>query len=136
LGHPDNYVPANPLVTPTHIVPEWYFLPFYAILRSIPDKMFGVVAMVMAIVSIGLVPVFQRPHIRSIEFRPSSRFLFWWFFFCTVLLAWIGSQTAKYPYVEIGQAATAFYFFYFWIFAPAVIFVENCKSSRFSFSIS
>jgi ubiquinol-cytochrome c reductase cytochrome b/c1 subunit len=134
LGHPDNYIPANPLVTPTHIVPEWYFLPFYAVLRSIPDKIFGVIAMVIAIVSIGLVPVFQKPNIRSIEFRPSSRFLFWWFVSCTVVLAWIGSQTAKYPYVEIGQSATAFYFFYFWAAAPVLIIVENLKSEQIGFS--
>ncbi len=125
LGHPDNYIPANPLVTPAHIVPEWYFLPFYAILRSIPDKLYGVIAMVGAIVSLGLIPLFQRPYIKSMEFRPASRFFFWWFLNCSMILGWIGSQTAKFPYVEIGQGATVFYFFYFWVLAPFVIALEN-----------
>ncbi len=125
LGHPDNYVPANPLVTPSHIVPEWYFLPFYTILRSIPNKLFGVCAILFAIISIGLVPFAQRPNIRSIEFRPSSRFFFWWLLACCVILAWIGSQTAKYPYVGIGQYATTFYFLYFWVIAPVIIYWEN-----------
>lgn len=127
LGHPDNYVPANPLVTPTHIVPEWYFLPFYAILRSIPNKMLGVFFIIFAIISIGLIPVLHKPNIRSIEFRPASRFLFWWFVWCCVILGWIGSQTAKYPYIEIGQAATFFYFTYFWFFAPIIIYAENVR---------
>jgi ubiquinol-cytochrome c reductase cytochrome b subunit len=125
LGHPDNYIPANPLVTPTHIVPEWYFLPFYAILRSIPDKLYGVVAMVASIISLGLIPVTQQPYVTSMEFRPASRFFFWWFVNCAVVLGWIGSQTAKYPYVEIGQLATGFYFFYFWILMPFIIALEN-----------
>ncbi len=125
LGHPDNYVPANPLVTPSHIVPEWYFLPFYTILRSIPNKLFGVCAILFAIISIGLVPFAQRPNIRSIEFRPASRFFFWWLLACCVILAWIGSQTAKYPYVGIGQYATTFYFLYFWVIAPVIIYWEN-----------
>jgi quinol-cytochrome oxidoreductase complex cytochrome b subunit len=114
LGHPDNYIPANPLVTPSHIVPEWYFLPFYAILRSIPDKVLGVLAMGFSIVSLALVPAVQRPFIRSLEFRPISRVVYWWFLHCCLVLGWIGSQLAKYPYVQIGQAATFFYFFYFW----------------------
>jgi quinol-cytochrome oxidoreductase complex cytochrome b subunit len=125
LGHPDNYVPANPLVTPSHIVPEWYFLPFYAILRSIPNKVAGVVAMGFSVISLGLVPAIQRPLIRSLEFRPTSRLFFWWFVACCVLLAWIGSQLAKYPYVEIGQISTIFYFGYFWIIMPCIIFLEN-----------
>jgi quinol-cytochrome oxidoreductase complex cytochrome b subunit len=131
LGHPDNYIPANPLVTPSHIVPEWYFLPFYAILRSIPDKLYGVIAMVGAIISIGLIPMTQQPYVISMEFRPLSRLFFWCFVNCAVILGWIGSQTAKYPYVEIGQIATAFYFFYFWILIPFVISIENEVSSRF-----
>ena len=125
LGHPDNYVPANPLVTPSHIVPEWYFLPFYAILRSIPNKVAGVIAMGLSIVSIALVPAVQKPFIRSIEFRPTSRFFYWWFFFCCVVLSWIGSQLAKYPYTEIGQISTIFYFAYFWLIMPVVIYLEN-----------
>jgi ubiquinol-cytochrome c reductase cytochrome b subunit len=130
LGHPDNYVPANPLVTPSHIVPEWYFLPFYAILRSIPDKVLGVIAMIFAIVSIGLVPLMQRPLVRSLEFRPFSRFLYWWFFNCSLLLGWLGSQLAKWPYVQLAQAATAGYFLYFWLFSPFFVWFENTYSRR------
>jgi quinol-cytochrome oxidoreductase complex cytochrome b subunit len=130
LGHPDNYIPANPLVTPSHIVPEWYFLPFYAILRSIPDKVLGVLAMGFSIVSLALVPAVQRPFIRSLEFRPISRVVYWWFLHCCLVLGWIGSQLAKYPYVQIGQAATFFYFFYFWALMPAVIYFENTYGRR------
>jgi quinol-cytochrome oxidoreductase complex cytochrome b subunit len=130
LGHPDNYIPANPLVTPSHIVPEWYFLPFYAILRSIPDKVLGVIAMGFSIVSLALVPALQRPFIRSLEFRPISRVVYWWFVHCCLVLGWIGSQLAKYPYVQIGQGATFFYFFYFWALMPAVIYFENTYGRR------
>jgi ubiquinol-cytochrome c reductase cytochrome b subunit len=73
LGHPDNYIPANPLVTPPHIVPEWYLLPFYAILRSIPDKLFGVIALAAAIISLFLIPALHKPEVRSMVFRPLSR---------------------------------------------------------------
>jgi len=134
LGHPDNYVPANPLVTPSHIVPEWYFLPFYAILRSIPNKVLGVIAMVFAIISIALVPIVQRPVVRSLEFRPVSRFFYWWFFNCSFMLGWLGSQLAKWPYVQLAQFATTSYFLYFWVVAPAVTYVENAYSRRRKFS--
>ena len=118
------------MVTSEHIVPEWYFLPFYAILRSIPDKVFGVVAMGFSVISLALVPAMQKPYIRSMEFRPVSRFFFWWFLNCCLVLGWIGSQLAKYPYVEIGQLATFLYFFYFWFLMPVVIFFENKRAFR------
>jgi len=79
LGHPDNYIPANPLVTPAHIVPEWYFLPFYAILRSIPDKLLGVIAMFASILILFLLPVFYSNKIRNAQYRPLFQFFVWLF---------------------------------------------------------
>jgi len=125
LGHPDNYTPANPLVTPPHIVPEWYFLPFYAILRSIPDKLFGVIAMLAAIVVLAVIPFLHRPQYRSLQFRPISRFLFWFFVSDCVILGWIGSQPAEYPFIGIGQLATVFYFGYLLVLLPLAIAIEN-----------
>ena len=125
LGHSDNYIPANPLVTPAHIVPEWYFLPFYAILRSIPDKLFGVLAMILSIVTLALVPFLIKPEIRSMQFRPMSKILFWIFVVDCVLLGWLGGKPIEYPYLEISQFATIFYFLYFFAFYPLVIFFER-----------
>jgi quinol-cytochrome oxidoreductase complex cytochrome b subunit len=125
LGHPDNYIPANPLSTPAHIVPEWYFLPFYAILRSIPDKLFGVIAMLLAIVCIVILPMLHKPEIRSMQFRPLSANIFFAFFFTCILLGWIGSEPANYPYTFVGQLLTAFYFFYFVGLGQIVIAFEH-----------
>jgi len=125
LGHPDNYIPANPMVTPTHIVPEWYLLPFYAILRSIPDKLAGVLAMAVAIVILALIPFFNAPRIRSMDFRPLSRFLFWFFVADTLILGWIGTKPVEFPFIEIGQIATAFYFSYFVVVQPFATWLEN-----------
>lgn len=110
LGHPDNYIPANPLVTPAHIVPEWYFLPFYAILRSIPDKLGGVVAMVSAILALLTLPVTNVSKIRSSEFRIFYSFLFWFLVSDFFILGWIGQQPVETPFIEIGQIATVLYF--------------------------
>ena len=118
LGHPDNYIPANPMVTPPHIVPEWYFLPFYAILRSIPNKLGGVVAMFGAIVILLLVPFILTSEVRSAAFRPLYRLLFWIFFFNCLILGWIGGNEVKFPFYELGQASTVFYFAYFLILVP------------------
>jgi len=125
LGHPDNYIPANPLVTPPHIVPEWYFLPFYAILRSIPDKLFGVVAMLLAILVLLVIPFIHQPYYRSMQFRPISRVLFWFFLADCFILGWIGSQPAEAPFIGIGQMASIFYFFYLLILLPSAIYIEN-----------
>jgi quinol-cytochrome oxidoreductase complex cytochrome b subunit len=113
LGHPDNYIPANPLVTPPHIVPEWYLLPFYAILRSIPDKLIGVLALASAILVLFLLPILHKPEVRSMNFRPLSRFLFWFFVFDCILLGIIGAKPVEYPFYSIGQFASIFYFLIF-----------------------
>lgn len=125
LGHPDNYIMANPLVTPPHIVPEWYFLPFYAILRSIPDKLAGVLALAFAIISLFLLPILHKPQVRSMVFRPVSRGLFWYFVVTCLLLGWLGSKPVNYPYLELGQLTTSAYFAYFYLAAPIIIFFES-----------
>nr|YP_009121398.1 apocytochrome b [Thecamonas trahens]AJF36627.1 apocytochrome b [Thecamonas trahens] len=125
LGHPDNYIPANPLVTPTHIVPEWYFLPFYAILRSIPDKLGGVLAMGGSIVILLLLPILHTCDIRSTSFRPIYKKFFWLFVLDCALLEWIGGCPIEFPFYEIGQIATIFYFLFFLAIIPAVGYVEN-----------
>ncbi len=125
LGHPDNYIPANPLVTPPHIVPEWYFLPFYAILRSIPDKLGGVAAMVGAIVILLFLPIINTSKIRSSKFRPIFRFLYWFWVADFLMLGWIGQKPVESPYIEIGVCATIFYFVFFLIMIPAVGLIEE-----------
>lgn len=111
LGHTDNYILANPMVTPTHIVPEWYFLPFYAILRSIPDKLFGVIGMLGAILILGLLPFSNINYIKSSYFRPIYLLNFWLFFGIFIILGWIGQKGAVSPFIEIGRLSTFFYFF-------------------------
>jgi ubiquinol-cytochrome c reductase cytochrome b subunit len=125
LGHSDNYIPANPLVTPPHIVPEWYFLPFYAILRSIPNKLGGVIAMIGAILILLLLPLLHTSHIRSSSFRPIQKKLFWVFVANFLILGWIGGQPVEDPYVFVGQVSTVIYFSYFLIIVPLVGIIEN-----------
>lgn len=125
LGHPDNYIPANPLVTPPHIVPEWYFLPFYAILRSIPDKLGGVVAMVSAILVLLLLPVINTSEIRSSKFRPLFAFFYWFLVADFVILGWIGQKPVESPYIEIGMGATIFYFLFLLVLVPVIGIIEK-----------
>ena len=125
LGHADNYIPANPLVTPAHIVPEWYFLPFYAILRSIPDKLGGVVAMVAAILILLLLPVINTSEIRSTKFRPIYGLAYWFLVSDFLILGWIGQQPVETPYLEVGQIATAFYFLFFLVLFPLIGIIEK-----------
>nr|YP_007890610.1 cytochrome b [Jakoba bahamiensis]AGH24104.1 apocytochrome b [Jakoba bahamiensis] len=120
LGHPDNYIEANPLVTPTHIVPEWYFLPFYAILRSIPDKLGGVIAMLASILVLAFLPFINTSEVRSSQFRPMHRKFFWLLVVDSFILGWIGGNIPETPYLEIGQLATVFYFAYFLIIIPVL----------------
>jgi ubiquinol-cytochrome c reductase cytochrome b subunit len=125
LGHADNYIPANPMVTPTHIVPEWYFLPFYAILRSIPNKLGGVLAMFGSIVILVLVPFLNTSNIRTNKFRPIFSVFYWILFSDFILLGWIGQKPVESPYIEIGLFATIFYFFFFIVLVPLIGILEN-----------
>lgn len=125
LGHSDNYIPANPLSTPAHIVPEWYFLPFYAILRSIPDKLGGVVAMISAILVLMLLPLLNTSSIRSSKFRPIFAVAFWFLVSDFIILGWIGQKPVESPYIEIGMGATLFYFTFILILVPLIGFVES-----------
>lgn len=125
LGHADNYIPANPLVTPAHIVPEWYFLPFYAILRSIPDKLGGVVAMVGAILILAILPIINTSEIRSSKFRPIYGIAYWFLVSDFLLLGWIGQKPVETPYIEVGQVATVFYFLFFIVLVPVIGIIEK-----------
>ena len=125
LGHPDNYIRANPLVTPPHIVPEWYFLPFYAILRTVPDKALGVAAMGGAIAVLWVLPYLSVADFNSKQFRPLSRVLFWWFIGGVIYLGWLGGQPVSLAY-EVDSAHTSvFYFGVLLVGAPLVERLEN-----------
>jgi len=126
LGHPDNYIPANPMVTPAHIVPEWYFLPFYAILRSIPDKLGGVLAMFGAIAVWLLLPIINISSTRSNIFKPLTSLVYWFIVSNFLILGWIGQQPVEYPFMEIGMFTTLLYFLLFLVIVPFfTIFEEN-----------
>ena len=136
LGHPDNYVPADPLKTPAHIVPEWYFLPFYAILRAIPDKLGGVIAMFSAIFVLFLLPWLDTSKVRSASFRPLYRILFWIFLIDAIILGWIGSKPAEGTYILIGRIATFYYFLHFLVIFPLLGIFEKTKPLPSSISKS
>lgn len=125
LGHSDNYIPANPMQTPPSIVPEWYLLPFYAILRSIPNKLLGVLAMFFSLLVLLLMPIVDTSRIRGSQFRPLMRFSFWLLVCDFLILMYIGSQHVESPFVEIGQVCTAFYFGWFIIVVPVIGLIEN-----------
>nr|YP_009694382.1 cytochrome b [Carabus granulatus]QEI26042.1 cytochrome b [Carabus granulatus] len=115
LGDPDNFTPANPLVTPVHIQPEWYFLFAYAILRSIPNKLGGVIALVMSILILMILPLSNNSNFQSLKFYPINQILFWMFFIIVILLTWIGMRPVEDPYIMMGQILTILYFLYFLI---------------------
>jgi len=125
MGHSDNYIPANPMQTPPSIVPEWYLLPYYAILRSIPNKLLGVVAMLGSLLILLLMPILDTSRVRGSQFRPLMRFAFWVFVTDFFLLMFIGSQHAEEPYITIGAIATALYFGWFLVIVPVVGVIEN-----------
>nr|BAN08406.1 cytochrome b [Hynobius lichenatus] len=125
LGDPDNFTPANPLVTPPHIQPEWYFLFAYAILRSIPNKLGGVLALLASIIILILIPMIHTSKQRSLTFRPMTQTLFWLMVSNTLILTWIGGQPVEQPFIEIGQAASALYFSLFLIITPLTGWWEN-----------
>ncbi|QCO17156.1 cytochrome b/b6 (plasmid) [Azospirillum brasilense] len=118
LGHPDNYIPANPLVTPAHIVPEWYFLPFYAILRAIPDKLGGVLAMFGAIAVLAALPWLDTSKVRSCKFRPIYRQFFWILAIDALVLGYAGAMPAEGVWLLVARIGTAYYFFHFLILLP------------------
>nr|YP_009450458.1 cytochrome b [Stegobium paniceum]ARH10881.1 cytochrome b [Stegobium paniceum]QDH12146.1 cytochrome b [Stegobium paniceum] len=115
LGDPDNFIPSNPLVTPVHIQPEWYFLFAYAILRSIPNKLGGVIALVMSIMILMFMPFMYKSKFKGNTFYPLNKFMFWSLLSITILLTWIGARPVEEPYVFIGQLLTILYFSYYFI---------------------
>nr|YP_636996.1 cytochrome b [Atractosteus spatula]P29664.2 RecName: Full=Cytochrome b; AltName: Full=Complex III subunit 3; AltName: Full=Complex III subunit III; AltName: Full=Cytochrome b-c1 complex subunit 3; AltName: Full=Ubiquinol-cytochrome-c reductase complex cytochrome b subunit [Atractosteus spatula]AFJ42300.1 cytochrome b [Atractosteus spatula]BAC23996.1 cytochrome b [Atractosteus spatula] len=125
LGDPENFTPANPLVTPPHIKPEWYFLFAYAILRSIPNKLGGVLALLLSILILVVVPVLHTSKQRSNTFRPPSQTLFWILVANMLVLTWIGGQPVEHPFIIIGQIASVLYFMLFLILIPLTGWLEN-----------
>ena len=125
LGHADNYIEANPLVTPAHIVPEWYLLPFYAILRSVPDKLLGVVAMLSAILILAALPWLDTSKIRSAVFRPLYKQFYWILVADVLILGYVGAMPAEGLYLLIARVATAYYFLHFLLILPLLGFKEK-----------
>nr|ACL14726.1 cytochrome b [Girardinus denticulatus] len=125
LGDPENFTPANPLVTPPHIKPEWYFLFAYAILRSIPNKLGGVLALLASILVLMIVPFLHTSKQRSLTFRPLTQTLFWLLVADVVILTWIGGMPVEHPYIVIGQIASLLYFSLFLIISPTAAWLEN-----------
>ncbi|MBP1357790.1 MAG: hypothetical protein JZD40_04800 [Sulfolobus sp.] len=125
LGHSDNYIPANPMQTPPSIVPEWYLLPFYAILRSIPNKLLGVVGMLGSLLILLAMPILDTSRTRASQFRPVMKFAFGVLVIDFFLLMYLGSQHAEEPYITIGAIATALYFGWFIVIVPVVGIIEN-----------
>ena len=120
LGDPENFIPANPLVTPVHIQPEWYFLFAYAILRSIPNKLGGVVALALAVIVLYIIPFYGNSKFKSLSFYPLGKIIFWSLIIIVILLTWIGARPVEEPYVITGQILTILYFGYY-LLAPQVI---------------
>ena len=134
LGHPDNYIEANPMVTPSHIVPEWYLLPFYAILRSVPDKLGGVVVMFAAVFILMFLPWLDTSKVRSAVFRPLYKVFFWILVIDVIVLGYIGANPPEGMYLMIGRIATIYYFVHFILIMPLLGFKE--KTNPLPISIS
>jgi len=125
LGDSENYVMANPMQTPPAIVPEWYLLPFYAILRSIPNKLLGVIAMFAAILALMVMPITDLSKLRGVQFRPLSKVAFYIFVANFLVLMQIGAKHVETPFIEFGQISTVLYFAYFFVIVPVVSLIEN-----------
>jgi ubiquinol-cytochrome c reductase cytochrome b subunit len=125
LGDAANYEPANPLVTPPHIVPEWYFLPYYAILRAIPDKLLGVIAMFGSILILFVLPWLDRSRVRSARFRPIFKWFFWLLVIDCAVLTWVGANPPEGKFILIGRIATFWYFFHFLVLLPLLSVLER-----------
>nr|WAK85049.1 apocytochrome b [Amicula sp. isolate GU52X-4 cfCalB7] len=125
LNHPDNYIPADPLQTPAHVVPEWYFLPYYAILRSIPTKGGGIVAMLGSILILLLLPYINTSYTRNTTYRPIFKVFFWLFIADFVILTWIGQQPVRDTFILTGQIATFYYFTFFLVLIPVIGIIET-----------
>ncbi|MGC6476456.1 MAG: cytochrome b [Parvibaculales bacterium] len=136
LGHADNYIPANPLVTPAHIVPEWYLLPFYAILRAVPDKLGGVIAMVGAIAILFVLPWLDTSKVRSARYRPLFRQFYFIFIGVCLLLGYLGAMPAEGIYIVLARIATIYYFAHFLIILPVLGYIEKPKDIPESISDS
>lgn len=129
LNHSDNYIIANPIVTPSSIVPEWYILPFYAILRSIPNKLFGVLSILLALLILLILPVLDKNTTRGNRFNPIGRMIYWIFVLNFVMLGWLGSIHVESPYIELGQLCTLIYFGWF-ITIPFISMINNTLLSK------
>jgi ubiquinol-cytochrome c reductase cytochrome b/c1 subunit len=127
LGHADNYVPANPAVTPSHIVPEWYYLPFYAILRAIPNKLLGVLALFGSIGILAFLPWLDTSKVKSARYRPMYRQFFWLFFAVCIGLGYLGAMPAEGVYVVLARILTIYYFAHFIIVLPLLGIFEKTK---------
>ncbi len=127
LGHADNYIPANPAVTPAHIVPEWYYLPFYAILRAIPNKLLGVVALFASILILAFLPWLDTSRVKSATYRPLFKQFFWIFVATCIALGWLGSKPAEGGYVIAARILTAWYFLHFLVVLPVLGLIETPK---------
>ena len=125
LGDSDNYIMANPMQTPAAIVPEWYLLPFYAILRSIPNKLLGVIAMFGALLALLVLPILDFNKARGLQFRPISKIAFWVFVSNFLILMQLGAKHVESPFIEFGQISTVLYFSYFLVLVPSISILEN-----------
>ena len=125
LGDPENFINANPLVTPVHIMPEWYFLFAYAILRAIPNKLGGVIALLLSILVLTVIPFVHTSKLKSLNFRPLGKIFYWIFMANFIFLTWIGSKPVEEPFILLGQISSIIYFVYFIILIPLTGFIEN-----------